>query len=67
MFSGIVGRVVELTDERARVEVAPGVEMTFLRGAVSRRLEPGEPAAGEAGQDRSDGSEVVDGNEDGER
>lgn len=35
---GIVGTVRVLTDDRLFVEVAPGVELRILRGAVSRKL-----------------------------
>ena len=39
---GILGRVVAVDGDEIGVEVAPGVVMTFLRRAVSRR--PGQPA-----------------------
>jgi preprotein translocase subunit YajC len=35
---GIVGIITDLDDEDARIEVSPGVVMTFVRPAVSRRL-----------------------------
>lgn len=35
---GVVARIVALDDERARLEVAPGVVVTFLRGAVNRKV-----------------------------
>ncbi|HUR18688.1 MAG TPA: preprotein translocase subunit YajC [Acidimicrobiales bacterium] len=35
---GILGRIVSLTDEEATLQVAPGVNMRFLRGAVNSRL-----------------------------
>ena len=35
---GIIGTVTRLTDRDAEVEVAPGVHLTFLRAAMSRRL-----------------------------
>lgn len=35
---GIIGTVTKLTDRDAEVEVAPGVTLTFLRAAMSRRL-----------------------------
>jgi len=35
---GILGRIVELDDEMATVEVAPGVALRFLRGAVNSRV-----------------------------
>jgi preprotein translocase YajC subunit len=36
---GIIGRIVDLTDERASVEVADGVVIDFLRVAVNRKAE----------------------------
>jgi preprotein translocase subunit YajC len=39
---GMIGRIVDLTDERAVVEVAHGVEIEFLRAAISRKLDPSE-------------------------
>lgn len=39
---GVVARIVRLDDQEAALEVAPGVVITFLRAAISRRLEPGE-------------------------
>jgi preprotein translocase subunit YajC len=48
---GIVGTIRALDDRDARIEVGPGIILTFLRPAVSRRLEPGE-----AGMSAGDGS-----------
>ena len=42
---GIVGRIVALDDDEARIEVAPGVELRVLRIAVNARVTE-EPAAG---------------------
>lgn len=36
---GVIGRIVGLDEQNARVEVAPDVIVTFLRAAVSRRLQ----------------------------
>ena len=38
-IGGIVGTIVGLDDEEARVEVAPGTVLTLLRAAISRRLD----------------------------
>jgi preprotein translocase subunit YajC len=38
---GIIGRIVELSDERATVEVADGVTIDFLRAAISRKIDDG--------------------------
>jgi preprotein translocase subunit YajC len=43
---GIVGTIVGLDEDEARLEVAPGVEMRFLRYAVNARVggDGGSPA-----------------------
>jgi preprotein translocase subunit YajC len=38
--AGIYGRILELNDETAILEVADGVELKIARGAIARRLEP---------------------------
>ena len=38
---GIVGRISKLTDQYATIEVAPNVEMTVQRGAISQLLPKG--------------------------
>jgi preprotein translocase subunit YajC len=38
---GIVGTIVGLTEQEARVEVAPGTVLTVLRPAVHDRLDEG--------------------------
>lgn len=38
---GIVGTIVGLTEQEARVEVAPGTVLTLLRPAVNDRLDEG--------------------------
>jgi preprotein translocase subunit YajC len=40
---GMIGRIRSLDDDRAEVELAPGIVVPFLRGAVSQKVEP--PAA----------------------
>ena len=54
---GIIGVVRRLDDERLWLEVAPGVELTLLRGAVAQKVVP--PAADELdldlGEDRDEG------------
>jgi preprotein translocase subunit YajC len=35
---GLIGRVVAVTGDRARIELAPGVEVEFLAQSVVRRL-----------------------------
>jgi preprotein translocase subunit YajC len=55
MAGGILGRVRRVDDEEGTVsvEVAPGVEVRFLKGAISRNLtleQQGDEAAEEAGE-----------------
>jgi preprotein translocase subunit YajC len=35
---GAIGTVTEIDDERAKLRVAPGVEITFFRFAIARRI-----------------------------
>jgi preprotein translocase subunit YajC len=37
---GIIGTIRVLTDDRVFLEVAPGVELRILRGAISRTIDP---------------------------
>jgi preprotein translocase subunit YajC len=41
---GMIGQIIELGDERAMIEVADGVEIEFLRAAISRKVEPSSRA-----------------------
>ena len=41
--SGLYGRVVALAEDSVVLEVAPGVEMRYARGAVARVITPVEP------------------------
>ena len=58
---GIYGRIVGLDDEVARIEVAPGVEMRFLRLAVNARVDADGAPAVRPGTDDADTAEPVDG------
>lgn len=40
---GIIGTIVGLDDDEARVEVAPGTVLTLLRPAISRRVDEQAP------------------------
>jgi len=53
---GIVGRVTRLDADRVDLEVAPGITLTFLRGAITRRLGPEPPAEEEPPDEGVDGS-----------
>lgn len=37
---GMIGTITSLTDSQLTLSVAPGVELNFLRGAISQRLLP---------------------------
>ena len=39
-IGGIYGIIQRLDDERITLEVAPGVELQFVRSAIARRVEP---------------------------
>lgn len=41
--SGMFGRVTRVTDETVVLEVAPDVELSFVRRAISRRLDDDNP------------------------
>jgi preprotein translocase subunit YajC len=45
--AGIYGRITSLTDEIAILEVADGVELKIARGAIARRIGPGDEALDE--------------------
>jgi preprotein translocase subunit YajC len=53
---GIVARVRWLDDDRVKLEVSPGVEITLLRGAVAQRLSPDVPEAESANGELGSGS-----------
>jgi len=46
MSSGVFGTVVSLTDDRARLEVAPGTQIEIARAAIAK---VDSPVAGEPG------------------
>jgi preprotein translocase subunit YajC len=37
-IGGVYGTIREINDENVTIEVAPGVQMKFLRGAIARKL-----------------------------
>ncbi len=49
-IGGIVGTIVGLDEDEARIEVAPGTVLTLLRPAVSRKVDEGE-ARGDEGNE----------------
>jgi preprotein translocase subunit YajC len=54
---GVVGTIVGLDDEDARIEVSPGVVLTFVRPAVSRRLDDDTDGDGETTESLDEGAE----------
>lgn len=45
---GIVGRVRRFDDDRATLEIATGVEITLLRGAIAQKMAPDSSSGAEA-------------------
>jgi preprotein translocase subunit YajC len=43
---GIVGRITALDGDRVSLSVAPGVELTIVRGAVAQRATAEDPEDG---------------------
>jgi preprotein translocase subunit YajC len=58
---GIVGRIIRLDERDAAIEVAPGIILTFLRPAVSRKLEPEGDAVADALADDGGSAAAVEG------
>jgi preprotein translocase subunit YajC len=52
--AGIIGRVVNLEGDRAEIEVAPGQNLTILRTALGRRLNPIVPESADDQMDLAD-------------
>lgn len=65
---GLIGRVVDETDDRLWVEISDGVVAEFLRMAISRRLDDSEPGFGGApdGGEYDEGDAYADAETDGE-
>jgi preprotein translocase subunit YajC len=58
---GLIGRVVDETDDRLWVEISDGVVAEFLRMAISRRLDEAESGFGGASGGDGDGEDEGDG------
>jgi preprotein translocase subunit YajC len=52
---GIIGIVRRLNDDRLWLEVAPGMEITLLRGAVAQKVVEPEPDELDLGEERDEG------------
>lgn len=46
--AGVYGTITDLSDERARLEIAPGVEITIARAAIGRPQPAEETAPADA-------------------
>ena len=55
LTSGIIGRVRWLEADRARLEIAPGVEVEVLRAAIARQIPATVPEESEDGADSHSG------------
>jgi preprotein translocase subunit YajC len=51
MSSGVYGTVTSITDDRARLEVAPGTEIEIARAAIAKVDSPAVEPGPEAGPD----------------
>lgn len=49
--SGILGQIIELDDEHAKLEVAPGTVLTMDRRAIGMKLDRQDGSASSEGQD----------------
>lgn len=49
--SGMIGKIIEMSDTRMKVEVAPGVSVRMLKSAISG-VDSGEPKPSEASKDK---------------
>jgi preprotein translocase subunit YajC len=51
MSSGVYGTVTSITDDRARLEIAPGTEIEIARAAIAKVDSPAVEPGHEAGPD----------------
>ena len=54
MSSGVFGTVVSLTEDRARLEIAPGTQIEIARAAIAKVDEPIEQAVVDERDERGD-------------
>ena len=57
-IGGMFGTIRSLDDDRAIIEIAPGVEVSFLRGAIARKLVFDDSFDEEAGDDQEEEEEA---------
>ena len=58
--SGMLGRISRMTEETVIVEVAPDVEISFVRRAISRRIDDSDPLASPSGDAPTEAAESSD-------
>lgn len=61
LTSGIIGRVAWLEGDRARLEIANGVEIEVLRAAIARPVPASVPSEEPEGEEEEDGKDASDG------
>ncbi|TGN66020.1 preprotein translocase subunit YajC [Nocardioides eburneiflavus] len=54
MSSGVFGTVVSLTEDRARLEIAPGTQIEIARAAIAKVDEPVDQAGVDERDERGD-------------
>jgi preprotein translocase subunit YajC len=54
MSSGVFGTIVSLTDDRARLEIAPGTQIEIARAAIAKVDEPVEQLGVDERDERGD-------------
>ena len=57
-IGGMFGTIRSLDDDRAIIEIAPGVEVSFLRGAIARKLVFDDSFDEDAGDDQEEEEEA---------
>ena len=59
-IGGVLGTIVSLDDETAEVEIADGVVVSFMRPAISRKVEEGPGALSSTDYDDVDEADEID-------
>jgi preprotein translocase subunit YajC len=59
-IGGMVGEVIEVTDEHVVIETTPGTRLKFVKTAVAGVVPPAEPEIGQAEETEHDGESDED-------
>jgi len=59
-IGGLIGTIVSLNDETAEIEVSDDVVLTFMRPAISRKIDPGLGVGDTSEDDELDDPDDVD-------